>query len=132
MVMAKKSKVDLDKLPSSMKKKTRVGAVKSTQDVKENRKPKTKEERDGEIKRRMYWGGDQEFISYWMSEEEKEQVRAGRRILAKSKEKDRKKFEKKVQEKMGSFNKGGMAKGYNKGGYVNCGASMKPNRMAKK
>ena len=112
--MAKKSKVDLDKLPSSMKNKTT---------VKENRKPKTKEEREGEIKRRMYWGGDQEFISYWMSEEEKEQVRAGRRILAKSKEKDRKKFEKKVQEKMGSFNKGG---------YVNCGASMKPNRMAKK
>ena len=111
--MAKKSKVDLDKLPPSMKKKTR---------VKENRKPKTKEEREGEIK----------FLTNLLGEEAKEQLRVFNKILAKSKEKDRKKFEKKVQEKMGSFNKGGMAKGYNKGGYVNCGASMKPNRMAKK
>lgn len=102
--MAKKSKVDLDKLPSSMKNKTT---------VKENRKPKTKEEREGEIK----------FLTNLLGEEAKEQLRVFNKILAKSKEKDRKKFEKKVQEKMGSFNKGG---------YVNCGASMKPNRMAKK
>ena len=30
------------------------------------------------------------------------------------------------------LNKGGMAKGYNKGGYANCGASVSPNRTAKK
>jgi len=41
----------------------------------------------------------------------------------------------KVRNRMGYMSKGGMAskaKGYNKGGYANCGASMKPNRMAKK
>jgi hypothetical protein len=41
----------------------------------------------------------------------------------------------KVRNSMGYMSKGGMAskaKGYNKGGYANCGASMKPNRMAKK
>ena len=40
----------------------------------------------------------------------------------------------KVRNRMGYMSKGGMAskaKGYNKGGYANCGASMKPNREAK-
>ena len=39
----------------------------------------------------------------------------------------------KVRNRMGYMSKGGMvkAKGYNKGGYANCGASMKPNRKAK-
>ncbi len=120
--MAKKSKVDLDKLPSSMKKKTRTGLFSSSYDVKENRKPKTKKELEGEV----------EITTDLLSDYTKEELRAINKIHAKSKEKDRKKFEKKVQEKMGSFNKGGMAKGYNKGGYVNCGASMKPNRTAKK
>ena len=101
----KKDKVDLKKLPPSMKKKKRVGAFKSTQDVKENRKPKTKKEREGEI----------EFLTNLLSEEKKEELRAVNKILAKTKEKDRKKFEKKVQEKMGSFSKGG---------YANCGASV--------
>ena len=37
-----------------------------------------------------------------------------------------------VAKKMG-YKKGGMTKmGYNKGGMANCGASMKPNRKAKK
>ena len=101
----KKSKVDLDKLPPSMKKKSRTGLFSSSYDVKENRKPKTKKEREGEI----------EFLTDLLSEEKKKELRAVNKILAKSKEKDRKKFEKKVQEKMGSFNKGG---------YVNCGASV--------
>tara|TARA_R110000823_G_scaffold84879_1_gene190914 strand:+ start:568 stop:930 length:363 start_codon:yes stop_codon:yes gene_type:complete len=120
--MAKKSKVDLDKLPSSMIKKTRTGLFSSSYDVKENRKPKTKKELEGEV----------EITTDLLSDYTKEELRAINKILAKSKEKDRKKFEKKVQEKMGSFNKGGMVKSYNKGGYANCGASMKPNRMAKK
>jgi hypothetical protein len=46
------------------------------------------------------------------------------------------KLPKDVRNKMGYMSKGGMAKkyGYAKGGMVqaNCGASMKPNRMAKK
>jgi len=42
-----------------------------------------------------------------------------------------KKLPTEVRNKMGYMYKGGMAKGYNKGGYANCGASMKPNRMAK-
>ena len=37
----------------------------------------------------------------------------------------------KVRNRMGYMAKGGMVKGYNKGGYANCGASMKPNRKAK-
>ena len=39
-----------------------------------------------------------------------------------------KKLPKAVRNKMGYMSKGGTAKkaGYNKGGYVNCGASMKP------
>jgi len=45
-----------------------------------------------------------------------------------------KQLPKKVRNSMGYMSKGGMAskaKGYNKGGYANCGASMKPNRKAK-
>ena len=75
------AKVDLDKLPRSMKDKTRVGAFRSTYDVKESRTPKTKEERAGK------------------TPEEK--------IKARTAEIDRKKFEKKTQEEMGSFKKGG-------------------------
>lgn len=37
----------------------------------------------------------------------------------------------KVRNRMGYMAKGGMVKGYNKGGYANCGASVKPNRKAK-
>ncbi len=73
--------VDLDKLPRSMKKKTRTGLFSSSYDVKESRTPKTKEERAGK------------------TPEEK--------IKARTSERDRKKFEKKVQEKMGSFKDGG-------------------------
>jgi hypothetical protein len=64
-----------------MKGKTRVGAFRSTYDVKESRTPKTKEERAGK------------------TPEEK--------IKARTAEIDRKKFEKKTQEEMGSFKKGG-------------------------
>lgn len=41
-----------------------------------------------------------------------------------------KKLPKAVRNKMGYMSKGGMTKksGYNKGGYVNCGASMKPTQ----
>jgi len=77
-------KVDLDELTPRMKKKTRVGAFKSTYDVKETRKPKTKEERVGK------------------TPEEK--------IKARTTERGRKKFEKEVQEKMGSFKDGGKVK----------------------
>jgi len=96
----KRSEVDLDKLPPSMKRKTRVGAFRSTQAVKETRKPKTKKERAGEI----------EIMTDLLSNATQEELRAINRILAKSKEPARKKFEKKVQEKMGSFNKGGALK----------------------
>ena len=101
----KKSKVDLDKLPRSMKKKTRTGLFSSSYDVKENRKPQTEKERKGEV----------DINTDLLSDYSKEELRAINKILAKSKEREREKFEKKVQQKMGSFNKGG---------YVRCGASV--------
>ena len=39
-----------------------------------------------------------------------------------------KKLPKKVRNKMGYMSKGGMTKGYNKGGYANCGASVAPSK----
>ena len=75
------AKVDVDKLPRSMTDKTRTGLFSHSLDVKETRTPKTKEERAGK------------------TPEEK--------IKARTAERARKKFEKKTQEEMGSFKKGG-------------------------
>jgi hypothetical protein len=41
------------------------------------------------------------------------------------------KLPKNVRNKMGYMAKGGMMKGYAKGGMANCGASMKPNGAAR-
>jgi hypothetical protein len=83
--MKKGGGTDLDKLPPSMKDKTRTGLFSHSSDVKETRKPKTKEERAGK------------------TPEEK--------IKAKTAEVDRKKFEKKTQQQMGSFKRGGKIDG---------------------
>lgn len=77
----------LDELPRSMKQKTRLGPFRSQVSLKENRKPKTKEERAGGKN-----PTDEEAFE------------------ARLQDRKRKKFEKKVQEKMGSFESGGVVK----------------------
>jgi hypothetical protein len=89
--------VDLDKLPRSMKKKTRTGLFSHSLDVKETRKPKTKKERAGET----------DIRTGLLSEEAQKELRAENKIKARTAEKEREKFEKKTQEKMGSFKDGG-------------------------
>ena len=49
-------------------------------------------------------------------------------VMPSADQKGLKKLPKKVRNKMGYMSKGGMAKGYNKGGYANCGASVPPSK----
>jgi len=71
-------------------------------DVRETRKPKTKKERTGET----------EITTDLLSKEAQEELKFFNKMIAKDKEPARKKFEKKVQEKMGSFASGGEVRGH--------------------
>lgn len=105
----KGGKVDLDKLPRSMKKKTRTGLFSSEfTDVKETKKPRTKSQKEA-VQSEM----DELRAKGAMSFPRPDSVSVEERARAKElvrKENRRSRSERKTQQEMGSFKEGGKVK----------------------
>ena len=122
--------VDLDKLPRSMKKKTRTGLFSSEfTDVKETKKPRTKAQKEAvqsEIDELRAKGA----LSFPRPDSVSVEERARAKKLVRQ-ENRRSRAERRAQKEAGPFKDGGVVKKYSKGGYANCGASVAPNRKSR-